>query len=285
MTATPAPRARCSRWLLLVRAVPVLVIAAQMVMVAGGRLDVGPAIGILIAVEAVLLGVVLGVAWVTTRSLRGVPRLEAAVRTVLPRPVAALVLLEPRQLWSLVLLVRGRVATESEQDVPIPYAAGRGGFYGAMGGLAIAELLLVHFLVPWHRFGAFAVLQWVMLALSLYGAVWILSWWASERTHPHLLTPEALVLRTGVLVSLRIPRVLLVGASARLRSDGEEDRLMLTGPGGGTGVDITLSGPVIWTSLSGRRSREIRAVSLEVDDPRDTARILVKSLAGRTPGH
>ncbi|CUR59033.1 membrane hypothetical protein [metagenome] len=255
--------------------------AAEVVLLIVGRVSIGAAVGVLLALETALVAVILSVAWRAARTSRG-DRVAAAVRAVLPSPVAAPVLFEIRQLRALWLLVRGRVATEGPSDVTISYAAGRGGAYLMIGAVGAIELVAVHLIVPWHRLGTWAWVQWFVFALSAYGSVWLLAWWAAQRTHPHLITDDELVLRNATLVTLRVPLDLVGHVSPRRRGLGSEGRLMLAGTGGGTNLDIDFVEPTPWRSLTGRRSREVTAVSLEVDDARVAAQLLTRALRRRT---
>ncbi|UNX55071.1 hypothetical protein MF406_01940 [Georgenia sp. TF02-10] len=257
--ARPTRVARFARW------ATVAVVAVEAVLLVAGRVDLGAAVAVLVAVELTLAAVVLTVGWRAARDHDG-DRLGAAVRAVLPAPVAAVVLLEVGQLRALWLLLRGRTAAEGPADVPIPYAAGRGAIYLMVVAVCLIELLAVHLMVPWHRFGEWSWLRWLALALSAYAAGWVLAWWAAQRTHPHLLTADALVLRNGVIVALRVPLARVALVAPRRRGQGADGRLMLGGPGGGTNLDIELTGSVTWRSLTGRRERQVSAVSLEVDD-------------------
>lgn len=265
------PSARLRTVVRAVRWTTLAVVATEVVLLAGGRIDLGVAAALLVVVEVVLGGVVLTVAWRAARDGVHGDRLAAVVRTLLPRPVAALVELELGQARSLWLLVRGRVHTESPDDVVVPYAAGRGGIYGMLVAACAIELAVVHLAVPWHRLGGWAWLQWLVLVLSAYAAVWILAWWAAQRTHPHLVTRQELVLRNGTLVALRVPLEDVVGATPRRRGAEAEDRLCLGGPGGDTNLDVDLARPVTWRSATGRRGRQVAGVALAVDDPREAA--------------
>lgn len=247
--------------------VTLAVVSVELVLLSTGRISLGGAIGILLVVEAALFAVIVTVAWRAVRTHHG-SRVAAAARAVLPGSVAALILLELGQIRALWLMLRGRTDTEHSEDTSISYAAGRGGIYLMIAAVCVIELLAVHLIVPWHRLGTWAWLQWLAFALSAYALVWLWAWWAAQRTHPHLITQDDLVLRNGVTVSLRIPLDHISSATSRRRGQPAEDRLMLSGLGGGTNLDIDLLEPVTWQSLTGRRRRQVSAISLEVDDPR-----------------
>ena len=88
--------------------------------------------------------------------------------------------------------------------------------------------------------GAAAWLQWLALGLSAYGVVWLTAC-------------------CGTAPSSRC-------ASRWTTSPRAPERLVLGGPGGATNLDVELGTPVTWCSLTGRRSRQVTAVSVEVAD-------------------
>jgi MFS family permease len=110
---------------------------------------------------------------------------------------------------------------------------------------------------------------------------------AAQRTHPHLITADELVLRNATLVTLRVPLDRIRHVSPRRRDPDPDGRLVLGAPGGGTNLHIDLVEPVPWRSFTGRREREVTAVSLQVDDPQLAARLLTQAMhlrAGLTHG-
>jgi len=66
--------------------------------------------------------------------------------------------------------------------------------------IAIIELIAVHLLVAlkWPLIG------WPLSILSALGAVWILVWIRSFRTHPHVLDAEVLTLSLGRFKTVRL---------------------------------------------------------------------------------
>lgn len=94
--------------------------------------------------------------------------------------------------------------------------------------------------------GAAAWLQWLALGLSAYGVVWLTAC-------------------CGAAPSSRC-------ASRWTTSPRAPERLVVGGPGGATNLDIELGAAVTWRSLTGRRTRQVAAVSVEVDDAALTSR-------------
>ncbi|WP_341358474.1 hypothetical protein V5H98_11815 [Georgenia sp. M64] len=259
-----------------------MLIAVEAALVIGGRIDLGTAVAALVAVEVILGAAILALAWRAARTHDG-DRVAAAARALLPGPVAAVILLELGQIRALWLLVRRRIHTEHREDTTISYAAGRGSVYLMVVAVCLIELFAVHLIVPWQRLGTWSWLQWLALTLSAYAVVWILAWWAAQRTHPHLITDEELILRNGTLVALRVPLEQIQAARPRRRGQVTDERLNLGGPGGGTNIDIDLDEPVTWRSFTGRRERQISAIALEVDDPATSAQEIITAIRSRRP--
>jgi hypothetical protein len=70
-----------------------------------------------------------------------------------------------------------------------------------VGLASLLEVLPVHLIVS--RFSLTAA--WILTALSLYGALWAIALGRSFRLRPTLVGPEEIVVRFGLLFSLRIP--------------------------------------------------------------------------------
>jgi hypothetical protein len=74
--------------------------------------------------------------------------------------------------------------------------------FGALAAVSLMEASLVHFLVlRWSLAGA-----WAITAINMYAAAWMAGVARSFALRPVLLTPDELVVRGGLLWSLRIPR-------------------------------------------------------------------------------
>lgn len=100
-------------------------VAAEVVLLVTGRVALGTAVAVFLAVELALAVVIVTVAWRAARTHPG-DRVTAAVRTVLPKPIAAAVLLELGQLRSLWLLACGGAPTPNVPTTrrsPTPPAA------------------------------------------------------------------------------------------------------------------------------------------------------------------
>src|SRR5436305_2010972 len=100
-----------------------------------------------------------------------------------------------RALWRAV---RGR-RDVGPGDVPLPYTDRIGLMLWTTVGLGVLETALVHLLVRQPT------VRWVLLAVSLYGLLWLVGLACSLRQHLLLLDDGALVLRFAHLPSTRVP--------------------------------------------------------------------------------
>lgn len=136
------------------------------------------------------------------------------------------------------------------------------------------ELPLVHVLVPWHG------LRIALLAVGVWGLLWMIGMLAGLRCYPHLLGDDALRVRNGPMHDIAVPW-------SRVSSVSVEDRdlpstvwaLQPLPEGDGTRLNVGVSGRVNLHLALDRptpmRTRkgvlEATAVSIWVDDPREVA--------------
>lgn len=136
------------------------------------------------------------------------------------------------------------------------------------------EVPLVHVLTPWEG------VRLTLLALGIWGVVWMLGMLASTRVHPHLLSDEELVIQYGAFTRVPLQRADVAGAEVLeqdwpgIRSvvwseDGEELAVPVSSR---TNVRLELAGPV--TVRPRHAGRVVTRVSLWVDEPREVARLL-----------
>jgi hypothetical protein len=242
-----------------------LLLAALLALRIIGALDGQAA---LIGTFAVELG---ALAWASWRARRAVSSyrlqrqtgvdswtaLRAALERALPGPAARLIALEAR-LWICLCVWALR------RNVPragvFPYAR-----HSMLGGLLVVialggpvEALVVHLLLPW------AWLRWTVLALEVYGAFWLLGYYASLRVLPHQLEADGLRLRYGALAEAWVPyhalqhielerRAPRAGGEGALRThnpDGEPVGWLVVG--GRTDLTLTLDAPATLTRVLGR---------------------------------
>ena len=136
------------------------------------------------------------------------------------------------------------------------------------------ELPVVHVLVPWHG------LRIALLALGVWGLLWMIGALAGLRTYPHLLGPDTLRIRNGATHDIAVP----LGAIAQVRV---EDRSLPSSVWAlqpqqterGTHLNVAVSGRVnlhltLRDSLlvaTRKGTLRVTGLSLWVDEPRAVA--------------
>lgn len=142
----------------------------------------------------------------------------------------------------------------------------------AFAGLAATELIIVHALLAlWHPRIA------VALSLpSLIAIIWLVWAVASFRRLPVLIDGERLVMRSGMLKSIKVPLAAVAGArgawsSEALKEGGVFNLALLAHPN----VLIDLNAPVE------HRRRRIAAIAHRLDDPEGFARALAAAISAR----
>lgn len=201
-------------------------------------------------------------------------RWEAGARGRVPGPVVFLLFGELRLLEALWQRATGRWDVRSGESA-IGYAHGRLAAELVFASVAVIELLAVDIFVPWDRLGGASWIRFAVLIASLYGVLWIALWMTAERTRPHLLTDDALVLRWGHLVIAEVPWLLIDSVRVHARYTDDEERLTHDVPLQGTNLDIELREPFA-AAMPFRRPRTVTGISLGVDAP-EAARDLIEA--------
>ena len=118
-----------------------------------------------------------------------------------------------------------------------------------------------------------------LLALGVWGVVWMVGMLASYRVRPHLLTASELRARSGARTWLLLP--LAEVESTRpvehelpgvIRSLHVEGDLALVGVGSRTNLEIVLRGPTTLSTSKGQAT--VTRVGIWVDEPRATGALL-----------
>jgi hypothetical protein len=260
------------RWAVVV--VPVMDAALAL----GGLLSARTAVVAGVALEVVLGAVVAAEMLAFRRGYRssrdaGGPRAAAAsagLAAALPGPVVWFLRAEAgtaRALWAAVR----RRRDVGPEDVPLPYADRIGVMLWTTVGLGVLESAVVHLLVPWPT------LRWLLLALSVYGLLWVVGLACSLRQHPHVLRDGELLLRFAHLRTTRVPLAGLVTARRDVRTGHRHnvERLGVTlslSVAGETSVELVFDPPVE-VEVRGHAERHAR-VRFFADDPRAAVRVL-----------
>lgn len=129
-----------------------------------------------------------------------------------------------------------------------------------------AEVPLFHVITPWPA------VRIALLAVSVWGLVWMLGYFASLRVYPHLVSETALTVRSGALIRIELQwdAVESVKRSQRDiegRSARVEDETLLLPINGQANVLVTLRSER--DLLLSRRTVSARRVALWADDPKD----------------
>ncbi len=177
---------------------------------------------------------------------------------------------------SLLLWITGRRA--SVADDTETFAAERGTLTIpiAFAIASLIEIVAVHLLVPW------AWLQWTLLIISLWGLLAFAGVLAVHRVHPHVLSPNTLMLRVSGRTVAEIPRELILGARVHRRygtvTAAIEKNMLFLPTQDGTNVDIELSATVdavLHAPLARWRAQgSISTLAVQVDDPAALTRAL-----------
>ncbi len=136
---------------------------------------------------------------------------------------------------------------------------GVGGWFGCLAVVSVIEAAVVHLIVAHSS----VLAAWLLTALSVYGAVWLIAIARSFALRPILVVGSELVIRSGLVATLRVP---LAGiASATSISDagsGDWNMIPLSAPN----LRLTFATPIEGSALYGRK-RTVREVALAVDEP------------------
>ncbi len=174
--------------------------------------------------------------------------------------VLALVRHELGLLHCLVLWVaRRRQVTDGR--LVFGYARGQGAMMFGFAFVCVVESVTMSVLLR-----DFPAVHRVWLALDVYTVVIIVGLHAASVVRPHVLGPDALRIRRGIHVDLRIPVGKIANVRRELRTtheraDGELDVAV----GSQTSVTLRLSEPVAYFGFLGRR-RDVCLVRLHADD-------------------
>src|SRR5699024_6547026 len=170
--------------------------------------------------------------------------------------------------------------------IPIGYSRGTLSTPVALSIVAGIELIAVHLLIPWP------IVRLILDLGGLYALLMILGLLAGRIVRPHVLTADALVLRSGPNVCVRVPLDALaqvrcdrqIGSSAAEIVGDDHAVLVLAGPDG-TSVTLELT-----RSVSARvptypwvtpKWREVSSIRMHVDAPDAAVELLQDAVDSR----
>jgi hypothetical protein len=180
-----------------------------------------------------------------------------------------------RALW---WAARRRNAVEPG-DAVIPYTDRIGVLLWTTAALGVVEIGVVDLLIPW------TTVRWALLALGIYGELWVVALAFSIRQHPHVLRNEHLLLRFAHFRTTRVPLHGLVGVRHDVRN-GHKHNVEVTGDtlslsvAGETALELTFD-PAVDVEAQGR-TQQVTRIRLFADDPRAAVRVLrTRTSSGR----
>ena len=254
---------------------PILILV-EIVLVRTGWLSIGQAIAIVVLVEGALT-LVAGVQAIrVVRRYRhqraagrgGVEAFEDALTVLMPHRLARLVALELR-LW----LCLGRWLFRHYRPDECHFSYRKRSIVSALAILVIltapVEILTLELLISW------AWLRWVLLALAVYGMIWVIGLYASLVVLPHRMADDGLWIRYGLLSEAFIPFPEVVDIQVASRKvptgrDGlrvvEEERAAYLAVGGWTDATLTLRRPQPFRTAFGRTA-PADTLHIAVDEP------------------
>ncbi len=254
---------------------PILILV-EIALVRAGWLSIGQAIAIVVLVEGALT-VVAGVQAIhVVRRFRhqraagrgGVEAFEDALTVLMPRRLVRLVALELR-LW----ICLGRWLFRRYRTNEREFSYRKRSIVPALVVLVIltapVEILILELLIPW------AWLRWGLLALAIYGMIWVIGLYASLVVLPHRAADDGLCIRYGLLSEAFIPFSEVVDIQVAPRKvpagrDGlrvvEEEGAAYLAVGGRTDVTLTLRRPQSFRTAFGRTA-PVDTLHIAVDEP------------------
>jgi hypothetical protein len=159
------------------------------------------------------------------------------------------------------------------------YARGQGATTAGFAFVCVIETFTMSVLLrDWptaHR---------VVLVLDVYTVVLVVALHAASVVRPHVLTADALRVRHGVRVDLRIPleRITAVRRETRSTHQHTDTRELNIAVGSQTSVTVELAGPLAHVTLLGRR-REVSVVRLHADEADHLVRALRQARTAPSP--
>lgn len=174
-------------------------------------------------------------------------------------------------MWkSLVRWLCRRPATLEAGDVPFSYLGVIKPILGILIGLSVVEIpildLIVRRVVPWEP------ARWIVLALSIWGLLWMIGLYASLKLHPHLVGDAGIRVRMGATAEVVVPWTDVEAVSKRYRTmpssksvQVEDDALHIVA-GSQTSVDVRLRRPMSFHLPKGE-TEPVRELRLYADDP------------------
>ncbi|MEU0402396.1 hypothetical protein ABZ318_19580 [Streptomyces sp. NPDC006197] len=234
--------------------------------------------GVLLAGEALVLGLLAAevVVWVRLRR-RGLSRRAVAAELV-PGPALRLIGHELRLLASLGRWIARRPHGVAGADGVFPHGRDQAALMYGFAFVCVVETVgMSYLLAEWPFVHA------VFLVLDVYTVLFVLGLHAASVTRPHTLAGNVLRLRQGAHVDVSVPldRISAVRRELCFSHEKAEGELNLA-VGSQTSVTIELTGPVDAPRLLGT-PRPVHTLRVHADDPRALYDALTRARTGPSP--
>jgi hypothetical protein len=141
----------------------------------------------------------------------------------------------------------------------------RGCDHATITWLFIALILLETAVLHWFLLPRIPLLAWVLLALSLYGVVFLFADLSAARLRPIYLEGDTLVVRVALRWSVRIPLQNIARVETTTHDIEDKDGLLAAPLIGNQNVVLHLGSPATAHGMYGF-TKEFRRISLAVDD-------------------
>ena len=153
--------------------------------------------------------------------------------------------------------------------------------FGSATEVVVLELVLRQVETGWAE-----TLRMPLLAIGIWGVLWMLGMMAAHRVRPHLLTDDRLRIRNSARTWVDLPldaiaatRTIEHELPGIVRAVHHEDGLLLVGVSSRTNLELVLTSPTVLPTSKGEMTAD--RVGLWVDEPHDVARKLRTLVATR----
>jgi hypothetical protein len=195
------------------------------------------------------------------------------------------VALEAASWRSMYVWLRRKPLTLGAGDEAFSYLGVVKPILGVFIGLSAVEVpifdLIVRRVVPWEP------ARWIVLALGVWGLLWMIGLFASMKVHPHVVGAAGLRVRSAASLDVTVPwrevesvakayRSLPSGKSVQVEREGGHTVLNIV-MAGQTSVDLQLRGPVVFDLPKGP-SEPVDVVRIYADDPDGLVRAARRAL-------
>ena len=168
-------------------------------------------------------------------------------------------------------------------STPLAYVGAVSALLWGITAVSLVELVALHLILPWEGVRLAADI------LGIWGVVWCLGFTACHYVYPHLLVPDAVVLRTAEReAAVRVPLTSIAAVSQRERSLESSKALQVSDGvlsvvvASRTNVELHLDPPLEVTVRG--VVHEVREVRLCADEAREAARLIRAQVGSGAPG-